>query len=518
MARFLLPLLCLVASSASGGVATGETQWLVDRSQAVRIQRVERGMPPVPVPGEQPLRMGLVEWMEFLKIPGLSVAVFDGDRIVWMKAYGVRESGGTAPVTVETTFQAGSISKAVTALAVMHFIEQGKFALDENVNDKLRSWKVPENEFTAQQKVTLRRLLSHSAGTTVHGFPGYPVDASVPTVVQVLNGEKPANTAPVRVQEIPGTRFEYSGGGTTIVQLMLVDQLGKPFPQIMADTVFKPLNLWHSSYEQPQPPDRATFSASGHRPNGQVVKGRWHVYPEMAAAGLWTTPGDLANVAIEVAKARQGRQSRVISPTTAKQMLTVQMGGERPTGLGFFLDPKSDRFGHNGDDQGFTASLIAFADSGRGVAIMTNSDSGQLLLPLVASAIAKEYGWTGFEDGSLPPQARCAVLSRKVGVAQALVDYNAHRAQGPAIKFGPGDLNECGYMLLGVGRTDGATQVFEANVALYPQDANAHDSLGEAYMAAGKKELAVKSYERSLQLNPNNENAEKMLKRLRAKN
>jgi CubicO group peptidase (beta-lactamase class C family) len=518
MAGFLLPVLCLVASSASGGKATGDTQWLADRSQAERIQRVERGLPSVPIPGEQPLRMGLVEWMKFFKIPGLSVAVFDANRIVWMKAYGVREAGGNAPVTLETTFQAGSISKAVTALAVMHFVERGKFALDENVNDRLRSWKVPENEFTAQQKVTLRRLLSHSAGTTVHGFPGYPVDSPVPTVVQILNGEKPANTAPVRVQEIPGTRFEYSGGGTTIVQLMLVDQLGKPFPQIMADTVFKPLNLRHSSYQQPQPSDRAKFSASGHRPNGEVVKGRWHVYPEMAAAGLWTTPGDLAKVAIEVAKARQGRDSRVISPTTAREMLTVQMGGERPTGLGFFLDPKSDRFGHTGDDQGFTASLIAFADSGKGVAIMTNSDSGPIILPLLASAVAKEYGWTGFEDGSLPAQARCAVLSQQVGVARALVDYNTQRTQGPASKFGPGDLNECGYMLLGAGKTDAATQVFEANVSLYPQDANAHDSLGEAYMVAGHKEAAVKSYQRSLELNPRNENAVKMLKKLQAAN
>jgi CubicO group peptidase (beta-lactamase class C family) len=454
--------------------------------------------------------------MEFLRIPGLSVAVFDADRVVWMKAYGVREAGEGAPVTLDTTFQAGSISKAVAALAVMHFVEQGRFALDDNVNDKLRSWKLPDNEFTTQQKVTLRRLLSHSAGTTVHGFPGYAVGEAVPTVVQVLNGEKPANTAPVRVQMVPGTRFEYSGGGTTIIQLLLVDQLGKPFPEILAETVLKPLNLVHSSYEQPQPPDRAIHSATGHQANGEAVKGRWHIYPEMAAAGLWTTAGDLANFALEVAKARQGKSSRVVSPATARQMLTIQATGQHQTGLGFFLDPKSDRFAHDGADAGFTASLIAFAGSGKGVAIMANSENGPMLFPLLAGAVSREYRWPVPETDTLPPQIRCAVLARKVGAAKAIADFREHRVGGPAAQYGPPALNACGYMLLGAGQTASAIQIFETNVALFPQDSNAYDSLGEAYMAAGRNELAVRNYQRSLELNPRNDHAVKMLRKLQA--
>jgi CubicO group peptidase (beta-lactamase class C family) len=516
MPRALLPLLCLIAPAISAAPPPGTTQWLSERSQAKRLERVEHGLPPIAIPGQAALQMNLVEWMEFFKIPGLSVAVFDADRVVWMKTYGVREAGGSAPVTLDTTFQAGSISKAVTALAVMHLVQEGRFALDENVNDQLRSWKVPDNEFTTTQKVTLRRLLSHSAGTTVHGFPGYAVDEPVPTVVQVLNGEKPGNTAPVRVQMVPGTRFEYSGGGTTITQLLLVDQLRKPFPEILSETVFTPLNLVHSSYEQPQPPDRALHSATGHRSNGEPVKGRWHIYPEMAAAGLWTTAGDLANFAVEVAKAKQGKSSRVISSATARQMLTIQATGQHQTGLGFFLDPKSDRFAHDGDDAGFTASLIAFSDSGKGVAIMANSQNGPMLFPLLAAAVSREYRWPVPESGTFPPQIRCAVLARKVGGAKAIADFQEQRARGPAADFGPPALNACGYMLLGVGQTDSAVQVFETNVALFPQDFNAHDSLGEAYMVAGRKELAVKSYRRSLELNPRNENAVKMLTKLQA--
>ena len=198
--------------------------------------------------------------------------------------------------------------------------------------------------------VTLRRLLSHNAGTTVHGFPGYAVGAPVPTVVQVLDGEPPANTAPVRVDLVPGSKVRYSGGGTTIVQLMMTDQLKKPFPEIMAETVLGPLGMTHSSYEQPLPAGRAAMTATGTRRGGQVVEGRWHIYPEMAAAGLWTTPSDLARVAIEVSLAHAGTSSRVLSQAMTRQMLTPQA---EDFGLGFAVDPEDDAFGHNGADEGF---------------------------------------------------------------------------------------------------------------------------------------------------------------------
>jgi CubicO group peptidase (beta-lactamase class C family) len=512
MRRHLLALLvCSLASPSGGSAGGGQTRWLADPSQADRIRRVEQGLPAVSLPGGQPLAMDLEQWMQFFRIPGLSIAVFDDFHIVWMKGYGVRDAGTSDPVTLETTFQAGSISKPVTALAVMRFVQEGKFSLDQNINDLLLSWKLPDNEFTAREKVTLRRLLSHSAGTTVHGFPGYAVGEPVPTTVQVLNGEKPANTAPVRVVMVPGTKYEYSGGGTTIVQLMLVDQLKQPFPQIMAETVIGPLGLKHSSYEQPQPPARAALAATGHRPNGKPVEGKWHVYPEMAAAGLWTTAGDLAEVAIEVAKSKHGKANRILSPATVQQMLTVQAV---PVGLGFFLDPKSDRFGHDGSDEGFLAALIAFSDSGKGVAIMTNSDSGFMIFGPLTASIAKEYGWASYTPEPTSPFVRFSIVSRRLGVKQAIEDYASMRARGPAKDFRSADLNACGYALLTNGQTEEAVQVFQANATLYPDDANAYDSLGEAYMVAGKRDLAIENYEKSLKMNPRNDNAVRMLAKL----
>jgi CubicO group peptidase (beta-lactamase class C family) len=203
----------------------------------------------------------------------VSVAVFDRFEMVWAKTYGVKQAGGSEPVTLDTLFQAASISKPVTAMAALHFVEAGTWTLDEDINNRLLSWKLPDNEFTKEQKATLRRLLSHTAGTTIHGFAGYQADQPLPTLPQVLDGKAPANSGPVRVDLVPGTKERYSGGGFTIVQLMMVDQLKKPFPQIMMETVLAPLGLQHSTYEQPLPPSRAPMAATGTYENGTSVRG-----------------------------------------------------------------------------------------------------------------------------------------------------------------------------------------------------------------------------------------------------
>ena len=512
MTRHLFALLVLASLVLpASAVAENETRWLADASQGPRLQRVEHGLPSVVLADGTVLQLDIQGWMKLFGVPGLSIAVFDNFQLVWRKSYGVREAGTSAPVTLDTTFQAGSVSKPVTALAALRAVQEGRFTLDENVNDKLRSWRVPDNEFTKQEKVTLRRLLSHSAGLSVHGFPGYAVGQPLPTLVQVLNGEKPANTAPVRVVMVPGTKFEYSGGGTTVVQQLLIDQLKKPFPELMAETVFRPLGLTHSSYEEPQPPGRAAMSAVGHHIDGTPVPGKWHIYPEMAAAGLWTTPGDLAEVALEVAKSKHGKSNRILSQESIQEMLTVQAA---PLGLGFFLDPESDRFGHDGDDDGFKTALIAFSDSGKGAVLMANSDYGVWLVGPLLSSLAKEYGWKALHPDTMRPHVRFIFIARRLGAAKALEDYSAQRAKGPAKDFSAVDLNAGGYDLLGLGKTEDAIRVFQANVALYPKDANVYDSLGEGYMAAGQKDLAIWNYRKSLELNPKNDNAVAMLSRL----
>ncbi|MBZ4420409.1 serine hydrolase domain-containing protein [Myxococcus sp. RHSTA-1-4] len=491
------------------------TEWLARPSEAARIARVEAGLAPVTLPGAEPQHLSLQRWMELYAVPGLSVAVFEKNALVWAKTYGVKQAGGSEPVTVDTLFQAASISKPVTALAAMRYVEQGKWSLDANINDTLVSWKVPDNEYTKEQKVTLRRLLSHSAGLTVHGFPGYAVSEARPTVQQILDGAKPTNTAAVRVDLVPGTKTRYSGGGTTVVQLMMMDQLKKPFPQIMKEAVLAPLGLKHSSYEQPLPPALAAQAASATRGNGKSIDGKWHVYPEMAAAGLWTTPSDLARIAIEVSKARAGTSKRVVSQAMAKQMLTKQ--SER-FGIGFQLEDGSDRFGHGGSNEGFRAMLVAFADSGSGMALMSNSDNGSFLIERVAASIAAEYGWKSFSSElQESPMMTADLLGRLKGADAVLAWYEARRRDGPADGLSPAVLNQFGYGLLSAGKVPEAVKVFEANVRFYPEDANAYDSLGEAFLAAGRNAEAILHYKKSLELDPKNTHAVKVLERLGAR-
>ncbi|RKH95846.1 serine hydrolase [Corallococcus sp. AB038B] len=498
------------AALAAEGTKKPATQWLASPAQATRAARVEAGLAPVVIEGEKPQSLTLPQWMALYRIPGLSIAVFDKHSIVWARTYGVKEAGGSEPVTLETLFQAGSISKPVTALAALHFVEAGKWSLDENINDRLRSWKVPENDFTKEQKVTLRRLLSHSAGTTVHGFPGYAVDAPMPTLVQVLEGAAPANTGPVRVDLVPGTKTRYSGGGTSIVQLMMVDQLQKPFPQVMRETVLKPLGMSSSSYEQPLPPALAARTATGTYSSGKSVAGRWHVYPEMAAAGLWTTPSDLARVALEVSNAKAGKSKRVLSQAMTKQMLTLQ--SER-FGLGFQVEPGTDRFWHGGADEGFQAAFMSFGDTGSGVVVMANSDNGFLLFDRLIASVAAEYAWTAFKPEPVSPSAQVDVLMRFKGIDTALAWYTAKHREG--VKgLESGQLNQLGYRLLGDGKGAEAVRVFEANVKLFPTDANAYDSLGEAQLQLGQKEEAIASYRKSLALDAGNANAVKVLEKL----
>src|SRR5258706_1119629 len=376
-------LLLLLLSAASRCIVGAETT-------NERIERIEHGLVPAALIRGQPARtMTISERMAFHRVPGVSVAVIDKWQIDWARGYGLVEAGGTQPVTPDTLFQAASISKPVAAMAAIALVQRGKLSLDENVNSRLVSWKVPDNEFTKDQKVTLRRLLSHNAGLTVHGFPGYAADERLPTLVELLNGKNPANTKPISPDTVPGTELRYSGGGYCLLQQLMMDVTRKSFPDILQEIVFGPLRMSHSSYVQPLPSSRSGAAAVAHNSRGEPIKGKWHTYPEKAAAGLWTTPSDLARFAVELRKCRTGKSSRVLSTALAQQMLTPQM---EETGLGIFMGGSGQtwRFMHGGANEGFRAVLVAYAETGWGAVIMANSDSGDALYEEILRSIARE--------------------------------------------------------------------------------------------------------------------------------
>lgn len=367
-----------------------------------RIERVESSLPSVTVAGTT-YGPSLALWMDSLRIPGVSIAVIDDYRVVWAKGYGMTDVGTpSSAVTATTLFQAASVSKLLTALSVLHFVERGVLDLDADLGGGLNSWSLPREAGGMTAPVTLRALLAHTAGIRAGGFSGYERGAPLPTTVQILKGEEPAANTAAILDSPPDEGVAYSGLGYTIVELALIERVGKPFADLMADAVLSPLRMRNSTFEQELPQRLAERAAHGHHESGAAVHGLWRVYPELAAAGLWTTPSDLAAVAIDIAKAWSGRAEGVISPRMAKRMLTPQ---REQMGLGLVVRPTDTLgfFAHSGGNLGYRAHVEMFARLGKGVVVMTNSDAGQLLVPLVTAAVARAYEWPDANQRQLSP-------------------------------------------------------------------------------------------------------------------
>jgi CubicO group peptidase (beta-lactamase class C family) len=386
-----------------------------------RRRRVERRLPPpVAAPGGRDAASSLAASMAHFRLPGCSVAVIHAGRLNWAAGYGVVEAARPTPVTPDTLFQACSISKPVAAVAALRLVQDGRLDLDEDVNASLTAWRVPANG-AWQPRVTLRQLLTHSAGLTQCWYPGYAPGAPLPTLLQTLRGEPPANTPPVRVVAIPGTQYRYSGSHYSALQQVLVDVAGQPFPALARALVFAPLGMRHSGYEPDFPARHAGTTAAGHDAAGVPLAGRWRVTPEAAGAGLWTTPADLARLLLDVQAAWRGEPARLLSRETARRMLTPHAGDR---GLGWVVMGEGDRrqFGHGGDNIGYKCALTAFTDAGRGAVVMTNGDEGQAVADGVLRAIAAVYGWPPRvgEEPAAPAGADAAALDPALAGAYRL--------------------------------------------------------------------------------------------------
>lgn len=393
-----LPRPLLVACFILGGCSESAEQLnQPDHSEAIarvftglRSELAVRGRP---TPPSYSLQARMMEH----NVPGVSVAVADGGRVAWARGFGVKEVGTSDSVVTTTLFQAASVSKPIAATAVLQMVEDGRLDLDSPVDGYLTSWELPANDLTAEEPVTLRRLLSHGAGTTVWGFPGYRLGTQLPTVPQVLEGQPPANTPAVRVDLTPGQGWRYSGGGVTIAQLVVADVAGRPFSDVLDELVLSPFGMDRSAFAQPLPPNLYEEAAAGHDTDGGVIPGRWHVYPELAAAGLWTTPSDLVTWAIEIARAYQGASDALFPENLARQMLAAQQGS---TGLGPSLGGTGSGFyfGHGGANAGFRAQLVYFPETGQGAAVMTNGYAGGSLNREILLSLGVEYEWSGYSE------------------------------------------------------------------------------------------------------------------------
>jgi CubicO group peptidase (beta-lactamase class C family) len=341
-------------------------------------------------------RWNILDRMKKYGVNGVSIAVIHDNKIEWAKGYGLADVSENRPVTENTLFQAASISKSLNSIGVLKLAEAKKIDCDSDINKYLKTWKFPYSDKTGGKKVTVKELLSHTAGLSVHGFPGYEKGKDIPDLVQILDGQKPANNLAVRSVEEPGKRVNYSGGGTTILQLLLTDITGLPYEDYMKKEVLDPLGMTSSCYCQPPDNIGPLILATGYKANGKEVTGKYHIYPEKAAAGLWTNPTDLCKYVIETQLAWKGGSHKVLSPEMTRFRLTPVIDD---AGLGVFVNSRVTGsykyFNHNGGNEGFLSTYYGCRDSGEGVVVMINSENWTIIDEIVNS-VATVYNWKDF--------------------------------------------------------------------------------------------------------------------------
>ncbi|NHZ36138.1 serine hydrolase domain-containing protein [Massilia rubra] len=389
-ARWLAPLLLAILAIPSQAVHAQE-------NAASLIARIET--PPSADAGAGELdALSMPALMARLQVPGVSIAVVKDFNIHWAKAYGVADAQTGRLLDTESRFQAASISKPVTALAAMRLVRQNRLNLDADINTMITSWQVPRSALTRHQAVTPRSLLSHTSGADDgFGFPGYEPGAPLPTLVRILDGQPPSNVGKVVFARAPFEAFKYSGGGLVIMQLALTQLSGRPFAPFMTSSVLAPLRMSNSSFEQPPAPGHSARAALAHDEHGQRMAAPWHVYPEQAAAGLWTTPSDLAKFIIEIQTALRGPNGKILDQRTAKDMLAP--AGVGPFAVGLPVDRRGAGwyFSHSGDNWGYRAWMIGHVRKGYGLVIMTNGDNGMALINQIADRVEKAYDWDSLD-------------------------------------------------------------------------------------------------------------------------
>ncbi|MEI3789276.1 MULTISPECIES: serine hydrolase [unclassified Chryseobacterium] len=448
----------------------------------------------------------LKDRMAFYNMNAVSIAVIKNYKVEWAKAYGYADVAENRPASVHTLFQAASISKSINSLGQLKLVEQGKLNLDDDINNYLKSWKFPYDSVSKGKKISIANLLSHKAGLSVHGFGGYQRGKELPTIIQILDGLKPSNSIAVRSVFEPNLKFQYSGGGTTISQLILENTTGEKYEDYMLKNVLKPLGMNESSYNQPPSPDKELLLATAYN-NGKEVNGKYHIYPEKAAAGLWTNPSDLAKYIIETQLSLLGKSNNILSKEMSVRRIENNYGV-------FLSDFKGTKyFAHSGGNEGFVCYYIGSVEDGNGLAVMTNGNNFKLIEEILLS-IASLNQWKNYP---IEPQKESIGLTiRKEclkNIDKGIALYKDLKKNKPNdYNFSnENELNELGYEFLKDNQLDAALKIFDLNVYEFPKSGNVYDSRGEAYFNKKEYALSKSDYQKSLELDPINNNAKEMI-------
>lgn len=376
--RFLLPLFIFAISS----LLAGQPERADQVGQSLRGDLIEEGTP----------LWSIVDRMNTYNTPGASLAIVEDFELAAAKSFGLISARGNGRITTDTRFQAASISKVVNAVGVMRLVEEGVLDLDQDVNELLQSWQIPKSAKYPDAVITPRMLLAHIAGLSAHGFGGYATGEGLPNPVDILDKAKDVNSDRVRIIKEPGKSFKYSGGGTTILQVLVEDLTGKAYPAYIQGAVFQPLGMTNSFYSVNQK-GKEDQLATAHFANGKPLKNKYQHYPESAAAGVWTTPTDLSKLMIDLMLSMRGDADHLLKPATVQDMITPSVEGEN-NALGLFIRKRGNQvfFEHGGSNEGFKAQFIGNIKTGQGAIVMTNGEQYDLV-PEVINAVATVFEW-----------------------------------------------------------------------------------------------------------------------------
>ncbi|MDB5118862.1 MAG: putative beta-lactamase [Sphingobacteriales bacterium] len=447
----------------------------------------------------------LKERMAFYNANTVSIAVIKDYKIEWVKAYGFADVFHKRVATPQTLFQAASISKSINSLGILKLVQEGKLGLDDDINNYLKTWKFPYDSLSNGKKITIANLLSHKAGVSVGGFDGYEEGSVLPTTIQIVDGQKPANSPAVRSMFEPGSKAEYSGGGIIISQLILESTTGKEYENYMLKNVLIPLRMKSSSFNQP-PKNKGTLLATGYV-NGKQVKGNYHIYPEKAAAGLWSTPTDLAKYLIDAQLSLSGKSNKVLNKEMSVRRIADNMGV-------FVSDFKGTKyFAHDGKNEGFVCSYMGSVEGGNGVVVMTNGDNIKLVYEIVTS-IAGLNHWKSYPFESVKESVSLSIKKAcEKNIDKGIELYKTLKKNKPNdYNFSDeSELNTLGYEFMQDNKIDKAIKIFSLNVSEFPTSSNVYDSRGEAYFNKKDYLLSKTDYLKVLELDPANQNAKEIL-------
>lgn len=341
-------------------------------------------------------KYSIIQRMKYYKIPSVSIAIIDNEKIVLSKTYGLAGIEQNRPANTNTLYQVASISKSINALGVIKLVQDGYLSLTKDIRNYLKTWTFPDNELSKNKAITIKNLLSHTAGLSVHGFIGYSINDSLPSINQILDGQMPANNEPVKPIYPINEHFEYSGGGYTIIRKILDDNISSNYDSLMTAIVLGPLKMTNSTFSQPLSKKYKNF-AYGTDKEMKTLKGNYYIYPEQSAGGLWSTATDIAKFVLSIQHDLKGSKNAILNKQLTQEMLTPVLNNYS---LGFGIVEKGGEkyFWHEGESYGYNSMYYGSFTTGKGVVILTNAypANGHPFIQELLNSVATVYNWKEF--------------------------------------------------------------------------------------------------------------------------